>query len=145
MNALTKLLTEKKADFEILNHDKPIYTLSDASLYFDVAYAVPNLILNTDKGFYSLLISGSRGRADLDSLKEILHCSSVTLANKKQVMDQTGYKPGELPLIGLSIPYVFDRLLLQHPFVYGGLGNPLSTLKINPYDLKKLIQPIAEI
>ena len=57
------------------------------------------------------------------------------MADRKKVEKQTGYPTGCIPLVGLEIPYVFDRKLLCHDFVYGGTGNEFLTLKINPEDL----------
>ncbi|MDR3564470.1 MAG: YbaK/EbsC family protein, partial [Negativicutes bacterium] len=53
------------------------------------------------------------------------------------------FNPGDTPLVGLDLPTVFDKKLLQYPFVYGGSGQPNRTLKIAPAALTKLNQVVA--
>ncbi|MEK4325694.1 hypothetical protein MKZ24_06375 [Paenibacillus sp. FSL R7-0297] len=43
----------------------------------------------------------------------------------------------------LPLPYILDRGLFRYPFIYGGTGVPVSTLKLNPHDLEKLNQVVA--
>ncbi|WP_289139537.1 YbaK/EbsC family protein [uncultured Brevibacillus sp.] len=60
------------------------------------------------------------------------------LAKPKEVERITGFTVGSVPLIGLTFPCIFDRTLLCYPFIYGGTGEPISTLKIAPAALEKL-------
>ncbi|WP_150265224.1 aminoacyl-tRNA deacylase [Paenibacillus tepidiphilus] len=144
VNQIEELLKLGQAEFEIIDHERPILTLADAKAYFDIKLAVPNLILKTDRGFYAMLVSGSRGQVALEDLKNVLNCEVVKMAGKKEVMEQTGVEPGKLPLIGLSLPYIFDKRILEHSYAYGGVGDPYRTLRINAYDLKRIVAPIAE-
>ena len=74
----------------------------------------------------------------LKKLKKQLGFEKLKIADRKKVEKQTGYPVGCIPLVGFGIPCVFDKKLLCHDFVYGGTGNELLTLKINPKDLLKV-------
>lgn len=52
---------------------------------------------------------------------------------------------GAVPLIGLSLPIVFDDSLLNFDYVYGGTGDVYTTLKINPFDVKRINNVIATV
>lgn len=145
VSRISELLKLRHADFEIIHHEKPIHTLADAKVYFDTSLAVPNLILRTERGYYALLVSGSRGKVDLEELKAVLDCEVVKLAGRKEVIEQIDAEPGMVPLIGLSLPYIFDNRILEHGDAYGGIGDPYSTLRINSHDLKTIVSPVAEI
>ena len=71
-------------------------------------------------------------------IKKQLGFEKLKIADRKKVEKQAGYPVGCIPLVGLGIPCVFDKKLLCHDFVYGGTGNELLTLKINPKDLLKV-------
>ena len=66
MEDLISILEKNNIDFEIINHDKEIYSAQEGADYFgiDIGQTAPTLILKTDKGFYSLIISGDYGRVD---------------------------------------------------------------------------------
>ena len=78
------------------------------------------------------------GRLDFEKLKIQLGFEKLEMADRKKVEKQTGYLTGCIPLVGMGIPCVFDKKLLRHDFVYGGKGDELLTLKINPMDLLKV-------
>lgn len=78
------------------------------------------------------------GRLDFEKLKIQLGFKKLKMADRKKVEKQTGYLIGCIPLVGLGISYIFDKKLLCHDFVYGGTGDELLTLKINPNDLIKV-------
>ncbi|WP_246187890.1 aminoacyl-tRNA deacylase [Paenibacillus tengchongensis] len=145
VSQISELLKLRHADFEILQHEKPIHTLADAAMYFNTDLAVPNLIIRTERGYYALLVSGSRGQVVLEGLKAVLDCEVVKMAGRKEVFEQTGAQPGEVPLIGLGLPYIFDNRILEHDDAYGGIGDPYCTLRINPRDLKAIVSPVAEL
>ena len=59
------------------------------------------------------------------------------MADSKKIQSPTGYSVCSIPLVGLGLPCLFDKKLLEHDFVYGGTGNELLTLKIAPTELLK--------
>lgn len=66
------------------------------------------------------------------------------MAGKEKVQRSTGYAVGAIPLIGLRLPCIFDERLLTYDYVYGGTGDERVTLKIVPYDVKRL-NPVVHV
>jgi len=48
-------------------------------------------------------------------------------------------------MLGIELPYIVDEKLLEFPFVYGGLGEENTTLKIDPNALLKLNNVIGTL
>ncbi|WP_269845612.1 aminoacyl-tRNA deacylase [Paenibacillus selenitireducens] len=105
----------------------------------------PTLILKTEKGYYSLIISGDYGRVGLESLKKLLEVQEIKLAKPQEVEQVTGSKIGSVSLINLGLPTIIDRELYRFPYVYGGTGVPQTTLKISPKDIENLNEVIGYI
>lgn len=142
MEKLKEILKESKYAFEIIRHEKPLLSAQEGAEYFEieVGQTAPSLIIKTDKGFFSLVISGSHGRVNFEKVADILDCSKVKLASPREVQKVTGYEVGAVPMIGLTLPYVIDSKLFTYDFIYGGTGHPSVTLKIEPNALKELNQ-----
>lgn len=137
-DALEQYLLEMRADFTLIHQDAPILSAQDAAPYYDVRYAAPTLVVQTDRGLMSLICSAQRGRLDLDAIRAAAGLEKLKLADRKKVERQTGYTVGAIPLVGLDLPCLFDDRLLAFSYIYGGCGDPLVTLKISPADVKRL-------
>lgn len=147
MENLKVLLQEKNVPFELITHDTPIRTAQEGARYFgiSVGQTAPTLIIETDKGFYALILSGDRGRVDFSEVASILGCNKVRLARAKDVEKVTGCVVGNVSMVGHDLPCVIDTRLFQYPFVYGGTGNATCTLKVNPRYLEKLNNIVATL
>jgi Cys-tRNA(Pro)/Cys-tRNA(Cys) deacylase len=139
---LKQLLVDQNADFEILTHDKPIHSKQDALGYFKLEETAPTLILETENGYLSLIISGEREKIDFKQLKKLTNCRKFQLANLDEIEEKLNLKAGQIPLVGHRLPCLFDKKLFNYPFVYGGTGDLFHTLKIKPEDLVKANQVI---
>ncbi len=135
---LNEFLIQNNADYELIRHDKPILSTNDAKSLFDINKAAPVFIMETEEGLIALIASAQRGRLDLKDIKLTLGFDKFKMANPQNIFDATGYKPGEIPLIGHSLSCIFDNKLLDHDYIYGGSGNIYYTLKINPNDVMRL-------
>ncbi len=135
-NLRQKLLSQK-TDFEIIKHDIPIKSKKDAIGYFKIEETAPILIIQTEIGFYALIISGERSKIDFDTIKNLLGCSNIRMADKNEIVDRFKIEPGQIPLIGHDLPCIIDNRIFKHRFVYGGTGDCYHTLKIKPEDLEK--------
>jgi len=93
--------------------------------------------------YYALILSGDRGRADLELVGKLLVQSAIKLASPGEVKQVTGFRIGSIPLIGLGLPCVLDRSLFRFDFVYGGMGEETITLKIEPATLAALNKVVA--
>ncbi|CQR74252.1 prolyl-tRNA synthetase [Sporomusa ovata DSM 2662] len=130
--------------FELIYNESPIRTAQEGADYFnvDIAQIVPTLILYTGIGFHVLVISGARGHVNFKEIKHLLHCKNVRLATKEEVKSVTGFSVGNVPMFGIPLPYIVDKRLLQFSFVYGGLGEENTTLKVDPralFNLNKVV------
>ncbi len=134
---LTDTLQSLHADFEVLQHEKPILTRKDALAYFSLEEMVPTLIVRSEKTFYALMISGDRKKVDLDSIGRLLNGSKLEIASKEEVVEQLSISAGQVPLVGHRLPCIIDNRLFHHKYVYGGTGDLHFTLKISPHDLEK--------
>lgn len=138
LKQLSDYLTQQKADFSILAHPKPILSLSDAAEYFDPKKSVPAFLLDNGEGLIAFFSSSGRGRLELAAIAEKLRFPKLKMADRKKIFQVTGYEAGAIPLVGLSLPCIFDGRLLPFDYIYGGSGDPLHTLKICPRDVKRL-------
>lgn len=147
MNGLQGILERYEFKYEIIQHEKPIFSKEDGSKYFgiEIGQTAPSLILKTDKGYFVLIVSGNRNKLDFDKIADILGCSKVKLASPKEVRKVTGFEVGSVCMVGLDLPCVLDIRLFEYDFVYGGTGKSTFTLKIEPQALNELNQVIATL
>lgn len=145
MDHIKSILQENRIPFDILYHENPIRTAQEGADFFgiEIGQTAPTLILKSDKGYFAIIVSGGRGRVNLEKLSEILGCNQLKMAPPKEVQKITGYTVGNVPLVGLSLPCIIDKELFRYPFIYGGTGEPTSTLKIPPHALEQLNQVVA--
>lgn len=147
MDKLISILEENNVEYEIIKHTKQLNTSQEGAEYFgiEVGQTAPTLILKTEKGFMSLIISGDYGRVDFDKLREKLSFEQMKLASPKEVEQVTGSKIGSVSLINIGLPTIIDTQLNRFKYVYGGTGIPQTTLKIRPHDIEKLNQIVGYI
>ncbi|MCG8484912.1 MAG: YbaK/EbsC family protein [Clostridia bacterium] len=140
MEKIEDIMKKEGVSFEFIHNDKPIHTAKEGAEYFNISIGqtAATLIIYTDIGFHALVVSGERSRVDFKVVKHIVNCKDVRLATKDEVQKITGFSIGNVPLFGISLPYIVDKKLLQYPFVYGGSGEKNVTLKVNPDALLKL-------
>ena len=144
MDNLNTILQEKEVEFEIIHHDKQIRTAQEGADYFgiEIGQTAPTLVLKSEKGYFAMIVSGNRGRVNLEEVAAILGCKQLKMANPKEVQQVTGYTVGSVSLV-ISLPCIVDKELFRYSFIYGGTGDPLSTLKIAPAALEKVNQVVA--
>ncbi|MBU4439875.1 MAG: YbaK/EbsC family protein [Firmicutes bacterium] len=141
---LRSLLNKNDVDFEILQNEKAILTVNDAMGIYEIDETAPTIIIKSEKGYFAILLSGDRGRIDFKQIKKLLQCKNVRIASKEEVIKTIGFESGSVPLVGHHLPCVLDQHLLNYPYVYGGVGDANFTLKINPHDLIKVNEIVAE-
>jgi len=146
MENLKAILEKYTYSYELIYNDISLKSAQEGADYFkiDIGQTAPTLIIKTDIGFFALIVSGSHDRIDFKDIAKILNCQKVKLANPKDV-EKMGYIIGNIPLIGIRIPYILDKKLFKYPFVYGGSGVKNYTLKINPYALAEINQIMATL
>lgn len=135
---LKALLKQSDADYEIIQHEKPILSTADAEALFDTSKAAPVFIMNTEKGLVSLIVKARSERFDFKKVKEKAGYAKFKMADRTEVHAATGYEAGAIPLIGHNLPCLLDSALLELDYMYGGTGHPNFTLKIKPADVVRL-------
>lgn len=147
MGDLQSLLKDNNVLYELIEHDIAIRTAQEGATYFgiNVGQTAPTLILKTDKGFFSLIVSGDRGYIDFEKVANIIGCKKVKLAGAQEVEEVTGFVVGSIPLVGLDLPCVIDKRLFKYSNIYGGSGKATRTLIVNPSALEKLNRIVAVI
>lgn len=145
MKSLTSILQKTDFPFEIIQHESPIRSAQEGVEYFgiELGQTAPTLVLKSDRDYFSVIFSGDRGRLDLAEIAQIVERDQVKLASPKEVQQLTGFTVGSVPMVGLSMPCIVDRRLYRYTSIYGGTGEPTSTLKLNPRVLEELNQVIA--
>lgn len=145
MQDLQLLLQEKGIHYEIIQHPVPIRSAQQGAEFFgiEIGQTASTLVLETEKGFFTVIFSGDRRRLDLNEVAKFLGCEQVKLASPQTVEKETGYSIGAVPMVGLSFPCLFDRQLFRFPFIYGGTGDVNSTLKISPATVEQLNSVVA--
>lgn len=144
ISELEVFLSAKDVDFEILYHEKPIISRYDALKYFRLEDTAPTLILKTERGMYALIVSGDRGKADLEMIRESLDCAEIGLADKNDVFQKLGMKTGEVAMVGHGLPCILDTRLFNSEYIFGGAGHSNYTLKIKPQDIEKVDKVILQ-
>ena len=146
MEYLNSILDKSKYQYELLHHNTLLKSAQEGANYFniDIGQTAPTLIIETDIGFFALIVSGSRGQVNFNEVAQILNCKTVKLANPKEVRNM-GYKIGNVPLVGIPLPHILDSNLFNYSFVYGGSGIKDYTLKVSPYALEELNNIIAKL
>ena len=144
ISELEVFLSAKDVDFEILYHEKPIKSRYDALKYFRLEDTAPTLILKTERGMYALIVSGGRGKADLEMIRKSLDCAEIGLADKNDVFQKLGMKTGEVAMVGHGLPCILDTRLFNSEYIFGGAGHSNYTLKIKPQDLEKVDKVILQ-
>ncbi|MFD2131176.1 aminoacyl-tRNA deacylase [Pseudogracilibacillus auburnensis] len=144
MKKLQEILKNRPFNYEVIRHERPLLSAKDGADYFgiEIGQTAPTLILKTNKGFFAFIISGAHEKVDFEEMSDVLECSSVKLASRKEVKKVTGYEVGSVPMIGLDLPCLIDKQLFKYDFIYGGIGYNDYTLKIEPRALKELNEDI---
>ncbi|MUT67837.1 aminoacyl-tRNA deacylase [Paenibacillus sp. NEAU-GSW1] len=139
MNNVLTTLQQNEVQYDLIRHEKQIRSAQEGAIYFGIeaGQTAPALVLKSETEFYALIASGNRGRVNLEEVSELIGCGPLKMASPKEVQQITGYAVGSVPL-ALSLPCIVDRELYRYPYIYGGSGDPMSTLKIAPTDLEKL-------
>lgn len=144
MDKIKTILQEKKVQYEIIHHEKQIRTAQEGAEYLgiEIGQTAPTLVLKSEKGYFAMIVSGDRGRINLEEVTGMIGCNQLKMATPKEVQQITGYTVGSVSLV-TSLPCIVDKGLFRYPFVYGGTGEPVSTLKIAPNALEKINHVVA--
>ncbi|MBY9079671.1 YbaK/EbsC family protein [Paenibacillus sp. HN-1] len=144
LEALRHKLEEQAVEYEILTHKYTARTAQEgaAMLGIELGQTAPALIVKSPDVYLALIVSGERGRVNLEQAASLIGAASLRMASPREAMEITGFEVGSIPLV-LQLPCILDRKLLSHEYIYGGAGKPGTTLKLRPHALETLNEVIA--
>ena len=145
MDIVTATLESSGVEYELIHHEQHLCSAAAGAAFFgiDPGQTAPTLIAETDHGYVSIIFSGSRNHLDFKQAAAIIGSAKFLLAKRNKLREITGFDAGDMPMVGLNMPVLFDKRLFQYSFVYGGSGLANRTLKISPTLLAKLNHVIA--
>jgi prolyl-tRNA editing enzyme YbaK/EbsC (Cys-tRNA(Pro) deacylase) len=116
--------------------------LAADALGVPVREVVKSLVFCLDGVPIMVLVPGD-ATVDAAALARVLEGREVVLADGRQVLDLTGYRPGAVPpcAIFTELPVVADPGVFEPEVVYCGGGTTATMLKIRSADLRALIKP----
>lgn len=137
----TKLALEKSGlSYELIKHP-PIKTVEEGLAFLGISagQGASTLIINTDKGLFTLLRRDDH-QVDLDKIKNILGVEKVNLCRPSQVLEITQCEVGYVSPHNPTLSIIADETILEKDFIYCGTGSPEYDLKITPQNLIKFTQ-----
>lgn len=145
MDIVKSALESSGAEYELIHHEQHLRSAADGAAFFgiDPGQTAPTLIVETDHGYVSIIFSGSRSHLDFKQAAAIIGSAKFQLVKRNKLREITGFDAGDMPMVGLKLPVIFDKRLFQYSFVYGGSGLPDRTLKLSPNLLARLNNVIA--
>ena len=141
LETIKKALDDAEAQYKLLYHEAPILSVEEGKKHFPPEQIAYTLVITVDGVYHALIVAGERGRVDFAALKQALGCQKAKLADAAQVLDRTGFSVGNMPLVGLPLPYLMDQRLAGQRVVCGGSGDESHTLQIAVEDLVRGICP----
>ena len=145
MDIVKAALESSGVEYELIHHEQHLCSAADGAAFFgiDPGQTAPTLIAETDHGYVSIIFSGSRSHLDFKQTAASIGSAKFQLAKRNKLREITGFDAGDMPMVGLDMPVLFDKRLFQYSFVYGGSGLANRTLKISPILLARLNHVIA--
>jgi len=114
----------------------------------DLSRVTKNLVSETDRGDYVILIVPGDRRVNLKRAAEALGVERIRLVPFNQAEQISGYPPGGTPSVGhkTRMRVVFDKSLLCYETIYCGGGSRDKLLELKTKDVISLNEAVvAEI
>lgn len=114
----------------------------------DLPRVTKNLVSQTDRGEYVLLIVPGDRKVNLKAAANVLGVKRVRLVPFDQAEDISGYPPGGTPTVGhkTRMKVIVDRSLLRFETIYCGGGSRNKLLELRTTDALRLNDAVvAEI
>lgn len=137
---LIDILDSEKVEYKLINHALVI-TIEDVEKELGIKQELmaKSLIVKVPNGYAIAVIPGN---CQL-SKKELAKVSgysrnSLDMVPKEEVEKIIGLPLGSIPPFGLGLPVFMDEKLLEHDFVYCGVGSLTLTLNVLTVQLRRL-------
>jgi Cys-tRNA(Pro) deacylase len=117
--------------------------LAADALGVDVGDVIKSLLFMLDDQRPVLALVNGGSTVDVQALARAVAAVDVRLANGREVLDLTGYRPGAVSPCALAtaMPVIADPGVFAPEVVYCGAGTTTTMLKIHSEDLDELVRP----
>lgn len=145
-NNLNDIIESRDIRAKIHEFEEAVETVKAAAdvLEVETKRIIKSLVFIID-GEPFLVIGKGTKKIDTDKIKDFKKCEEIVIASPNEVKELTGYAIGEVPPIGVDLPKIIDRDIMEMEKVYGGGGTKNKLLEIDPSDLVKENTQITDI
>ena len=133
-------LDEKKLKYQLIPLPKDIDLDIASHMRFhgrSMKHALATMIYHTEKGIIALQRRGDT-RVSSKKIRQNLKITRLRLVTEDELRS-LGYNPGLIPIAGFTIPVYLDQKVLEMNEIYGGIGDNLYGIKINPVELQQTL------
>ena len=137
---VTEELTILEIPFRTFRHPGPVSSLEQAAQERgqEPEQIVRSLLFRLAKGYYIMVLIAGPTQVSWPALRQYVGQSRITMADKGEVLQVTGYKLGAVSPFGLPIPLriLADESIFKHEEVSIGSGEQGLTVILRSEDLK---------
>ena len=100
------------------------------------------LLVDKEKKYYLACLTSDK-KLNLQKVRELVGCSRLSFAVKKDIEEVLGYQLGAIPplLLKTTIPILFDKIILKKVKVNISSGNPSAGIELDSKTLIELVKP----
>ena len=123
----------------ILNNTARTAKEAAFSLNCETGAIVKSLLIKTEENFLICLVPGDK-RCSLNKLKKILNKKDLSMANAKEVKENTGFSIGGVSPVAhtKNLDIIIDKSFKRFTNIFAAAGHPNCVFKISYNDLIKL-------
>ncbi len=146
---IVSFLKEKKASFEVLEHE-PVFTSAHAAIECGTALSagVKAMVLQSNHGRFFLFCLPADKKIDLEKATVITNELRLFLAQSSEVLRVTGCEVGSVsPFSGAlsGLQTFFDQSILDNEIVVFNAGLHSCSVRMKSVDLKKLLDSVVAL
>jgi Cys-tRNA(Pro) deacylase len=144
----TQALDSLGIPYQLFVHQGMVHSLEQAARERDLSadQIVRSLVFRIETGSYALVLVAGPAKVAWPKLRHHLGVSRITTATAEEVAKATGYAPGTVSPLGLSmpLPILADRSLLKQDVISIGAGIPNAGIILRRADLLAALQPVLD-
>jgi Ala-tRNA(Pro) deacylase len=140
---LSQLLADHQVAFDVLEHE-PVFTSEEAARVrgTSLASGAKALICKAGDGFVMFVLPADRRLASKEVRKQI-GARSLRFANREEVLELTGLKPGSIPPFGslFELKTYCDKRLSDEPVINFNAGDHAKSISMAYAEFQRVEQP----
>lgn len=146
---VTEELTILEIPFRTFRHPGPVNSLEQAAKERgqEPDQVIRSLLFRLAKGYYIMVLIAGPNQVSWSALRQYLGQSRITMADKGEVLQVTGYKLGAVSPFGLPAPLriLVDESVFKPDEVSIGSGERGLTVILRSEDLKKALGDVETV